>query len=401
VSVRGLVSVSAPRIAPNLSSAGGSLGAVLAVSVAGGIVTPLLPVYATETLGASVGAVGVVVAAPLVGLIVATPIAGQATDQFGKRAPILLGLTVFAVASIAYAVITSFAAVVLLRGVAGVGSGLVVVGTLADAVDEAPAGRRGESLSIYSFATNAGGAAGPLLGGAIASVASFSAAVLASAAVAALGLVAGRRVSSSGALRSPEARFRLSHRRFIDATALLPSGVLAVGFAGAATIYTLVPLFLAQLGSSRSGIAVAGFGIAITGVRLFGRQLPDRLGHRRCTVTALLVMAAGLGTMAVVQSLAGVVLASVMVGIGHGFVYPALVSSVTSRSFRERRATALGTFTAVTHVGFVSWCVGLGVLASRIGMREAFATVGIVLVLGVTLAVRLGDSRLVASRDQG
>lgn len=353
------------------------------------MVAPLLPVYAAETLGAGLGLVGIVVAAPLVGLILVQPVAGQVGDHFGRRALVFWGLAVFALATVAYALAASLTLVILLRVLAGVGSGLVVVGTLSVVVDEAPAGRHGESISIYSFATNGGGAVGPLLGSALAAVTSFSAAVALSAVVASLGLVPGRRVPPAMAAAADGVRFRLSSRRLVDRTAFLPSGVLAIGFAGAASVFTLVPLYLAEIGSSRAGTAITCFAVSITAVRLLGRQLPDSLGHRKCAGIALLLMASGLGIMALVPSFPGVLVAVIVVGIGHGFAYPALVSSVALRTHDDRRATALGTFTALTHIGFVAWCIGLGVLASMLGIRRALATAGFVVLLGIFLAARL------------
>lgn len=372
-----------------------SIRVVFVASLAGAVVSPLLPVYAADSLGAGLGMVGIVVAAPLVGLVLIQPLAGQAGDHFGGRVLVFIGLAVFAGATAIYAVIPSLSGLVAFRILSGMGSGLVVVGTLKVVVDESPRGRRGESLSIYSLATNSASAAGPLLGSALAAATSFRMAVILSALMAILGFAPARRVPppSSGpiALRT----FRVSATGLAHRQSFLPSAVLAVGFVGAAVVFTLVPVYLSRMGSGRAGTALACFALAITAVRLLGRQLPDRIGHRACSVVALTLIGVGLGLMAFAATPTGVLIATSVVGIGHGFAYPALVAYVTLWSSDRERATALGTFTAATHVGFVAWCVGTGLLASLVGMQTTFALAGVAAISGVAVASRLAPSHRV------
>jgi MFS family permease len=317
-------------------------------------------------------------------------IAGQLGDHFGRGFLILVGAAVMALATIGYAFVPFFTGVVLLRVVAGAGSGLVIVGTLTAVVDEAPGARRGERVSLYTLATNGGGAVGPLVGGALATWLSFSAVVALSAAIAAFGGLFGRHVPTLPALDRGRLRLQLSVRGLTHSAAAVPGGLLAICFGGAAAVYTLLPLFLVQLRSpSGAGAAFTIFALAIVAVRFLGRQLPDWIGHVRCAMLALVIVGVGLGMMSLANSLATVLAATAVIGIGHGFAYPSLATAVTLRCADHERATALGAFTAVTTAGMVAWSLTLGIVASALGLRPVFALAGAAMILGLPLLPRL------------
>jgi len=365
------------------------MGAILVISMAGAMVSPILPVYVVESLGASLRAVGFVVAAPLVGLIAVQPIAGQLADHYGRRLPVLVGAGVMSLATLGYAFIPSLIGVVLLRVVAGAGSGLVIVATLAAVVDDAPGARRGEQVSLYTLAANSGGVAGPLLGGALATWMSFSGAVAVSAVITAFGGLPGRRIPRLAESARETARFRVSTRGLAHSAAAVPGGVLAICFAGAAAVYTLLPLFLVQLDSTGAGVALTTFALFIIAVRSLGRRLPDRIGHARCAMISLMLVGAGLVMMSIANSLAAVLIATAVIGVGHGFAYPSLAAAVTLRCSPHERAKALGTFTALTTAGLAAWSIALGMGASALGFRPVFALAGAAMALGVPLVLKL------------
>ena len=382
------------RYVGRLSPTRASLGTIVALGLGGAMVTPLLPVYVADSLGAGTVAVGIVVAAPLVGLILVQPFAGQVGDHLGGRILVLVGLGVFVLATAAYAYPPSLALLVGFRLLAGVGSGLVVIGTLKAVVDDSPSHRRGESVSVYSLATNASNAVGPVVGTAVATISSFGGATILSALVAMLGVFPARGVPRQEHAEQERRTLRFSVDALTHRPALRPSAVLAIGFVGTAVVFTLVPLYLSQMGSNSAGWALAAFALAITAVRLLARRVPDRLGHRACSVLALSLIGLGLGTMAATSSLAGVVAAVSVIGVGHGFAYPALVASVMLVCSEDERATALGTFTGATHAGFVAWCIAVGVLAAAVGMQATFAIAGLAALSGIAIAVRLPTAEM-------
>lgn len=91
--------------------------------------------------------------------------AGIATDKFGRRTALVLGLTVFGAASLASGWAGDSTTLILLRVVAGIGATLVMPATLSVLVDSFPPERRGFAVSVWAGITGAGALIGVLASG--------------------------------------------------------------------------------------------------------------------------------------------------------------------------------------------------------------------------------------------
>jgi EmrB/QacA subfamily drug resistance transporter len=90
---------------------------------------------------------------------------GAAADRFGRRRIFLVGITIFAIASLGCGLAPHISVLVLARGVQGLGAALLIPCSLAligAAYDEK---ERGAAIGIWSGATAVAAGGGPLLGG--------------------------------------------------------------------------------------------------------------------------------------------------------------------------------------------------------------------------------------------
>jgi EmrB/QacA subfamily drug resistance transporter len=90
---------------------------------------------------------------------------GIAADKFGRRGFLVAGLAVFGAASLASAYVASAEAVIVLRGVAGLGAAAVMPATLSVLVDSYPPERRTFAVSVWAGVSGAGAMLGVLLSG--------------------------------------------------------------------------------------------------------------------------------------------------------------------------------------------------------------------------------------------
>ncbi len=81
---------------------------------------PALPTIAAD-LGTGEGTAQLSLAAFFIALAVGQPVYGPLTDRFGRRRPLLVGLALFVVASLASTLVTSIEALVALRFLQGIG----------------------------------------------------------------------------------------------------------------------------------------------------------------------------------------------------------------------------------------------------------------------------------------
>lgn len=166
---------------------GWSVAAVaLLGGVGGGVVFPILPVLGLR-LGLSAAMVGLILAANRITRIVFNPVSGSLLDRFGARWPVAAGLCLESVAVLAFSVALHVAAPApwFLGGrvVWGIGSSLLMVGSLAAILTLATPATRGRLTGRVRTAMTLGLPAGMLLGGVIADLASPNAAFLFAAAV--------------------------------------------------------------------------------------------------------------------------------------------------------------------------------------------------------------------------
>src|ERR1700761_4722493 len=90
---------------------------------------------------------------------------GAAADQFGRRKIFLIGLTIFAVASVGCGLAPHISVLILARAIQGVGAALLIPCSLALIGAAYNEKERGAAIGIWSGASAVAAGAGPLLGG--------------------------------------------------------------------------------------------------------------------------------------------------------------------------------------------------------------------------------------------
>lgn len=92
-------------------------------------------------------------------------LAGALGDRFGRKGALLIGLVIFAVASLACAWMGNPAALIACRAVMGIGAALIMPSTLSLLQSSFPPAERAKAIAIWAGFAGAGGAIGPLIGG--------------------------------------------------------------------------------------------------------------------------------------------------------------------------------------------------------------------------------------------
>lgn len=151
----------------------------------------LLPLFFAAVLDQPAAIAGYALAAYAAGDVLAMFPAGRASDRYGRRPFIVVGMLVIAAGTLALGFTDSVLAAFLVTVVAGIGTGLVaptMQASLADVLQGK--GRSGGALSAYQMAQDAGTISGPLLAGAIAQYLGFTWAFAVTAALCVLAAIA-------------------------------------------------------------------------------------------------------------------------------------------------------------------------------------------------------------------
>jgi MFS family permease len=360
--------------------------ASLAYFVADGTSFALVSRFAIGPLGADAFGAGLTYGAFSLSALVLRPLSGRLADRRGRRPLMVGGALLFGAVMLAHLVATSLAILIVLRLLLGVAEALVFVAAFAAEADLAPPERRGEALTFFSLSLYVGIAVGPLIGEAAFAAGGFPAVWVASAVLAGVAALVALAVPET---RPADGRDPVGPARLLHPAGLLPGLILMTGVWGMGGYFTLMPPYaVGPLGLDGARLFLLVFGGTVIVSRLLGARLPDRVGARRLSGTALLVTAGGLGLMGVVPTVAGLLAGTLLLGLGVAFTTPALASLTVSRAPASERGAALGTFSLFIDLAFGAGPIAMGAVAAASTTPVAFLSAAAVALIGAGILWR-------------
>lgn len=185
------------------------------------VVNTALPAISTE-LGASTSTLQWIIDAYVLALVGLLLLGGSLGDRYGRRLWMIIGLFVFAAASVIAALATSSEQLILGRALQGVGAALVLPATLSIITNTFPRGERTKAIAIWTAIGALGVGLGPVVGGYLVDNYSWSAVFWLHLPVIAIALV--------GMLAVPESRDERKIGLDIPGAILGSAGVTALIF---------------------------------------------------------------------------------------------------------------------------------------------------------------------------
>ncbi|MEV7341873.1 MFS transporter [Streptomyces sp. NPDC093544] len=354
-------------------------GTVFAVCMAGTTLpTPLYGLY-QDKFGFSELMVTVVYAVYAFGVIGVLLLAGNASDAVGRRPVLLTGLGFSALSAVCFLCADGLPWLYAGRLMSGLSAGLFTGAATVYVLELAPKGGASRATFVATAVNMGGLGCGPLLAGLLAQYADWP---LYLPFVVHLVLVAGSAVVL---LRLPET---VRERRPLNTVrpqrpgvppqvrAVFGPAAIAsfVGFALFGVFTAVSPTFLEESlnvdNHAVSGLVVAlAFFASVGGQLLVGRVGVGRSLPLGC---AALFVALALLAGALRWDLLSLVVASALVaGVGQGLAFRGALSAVAGASPPDRRAAVISTLFVVAYAGISLPVIGVGVLASPMGLEGA------------------------------
>ncbi len=298
------------------------------VALGYGIVAPGIPAFARQFGVSTAAAASVISAFALMRIIGALP-SGRLVDRLGERKMIAVGIAIVAASSALAGFSDSFAQLIVLRGVGGLGSAMFSVGAQTLLLRCVPSEQRGRASGLYTGGFLLGGISGPAIGGLVAAWSLrapffiYGGMLLIPAAIAVIVLHDSPRVAGDEAALAqrtlPGILASLRSRAYRAAA----SANLADGFAVMGVRSAIVPLFVRDVLHESATWTGLGFLVvaALNAATLLpGGRVADTLGRRPVIVAGCLVSGASMVMLALLPGLWGFLVALAVLGIGSGLL---------------------------------------------------------------------------------
>ena len=323
-----------------------------------------------EGLGASAALVGIIVAAYSVTNLFGNLGAGFVLDRWGRRLPIVVGLTITIVAVFSYSLVQTSEQLIAVRAIHGIGAAVLAPGAFSMIGDRAPSDRWGRTMGLTGALIAVAALVGPPAAGILRDTWGADAVFFVDSAVLLMTLITFlfiARDDVSAAQAETSTPLVASQENTSRKPALWSAyGATFAITVGIGALVAYLPLVLEEQGetAARTGYS---FGIyAFVAMLVMASPLnraSDRFGRFGPLIVGLVGVAAGLVMLGVFTGYSGISLGMAVFGLGYGIVFPAAAALVIGAAGADRRGMAFGIFYAVYSLGVVVGASGSGILA--------------------------------------
>lgn len=349
------------------------------------LVTPLLPIYLSETFAADKHVIGVVLSGYVLTALIIRPFSGFMVDSYPRKKVLIICFFLFFIFFAGYIIAGSLLLFAIVRTLHGAPFGATTVANSTVAIDVLHPTRRAEGIGYYGLSNNIATAISPSIAIYIYQLThNFDLIFFISLIVAGIGLV----INSSVKL---EKRELIKNKKVIslDRFFLLKAWSQSLTMVCFAFSYGILSTYIAIYGKEQLGIT--------TGTGLFFLLLSlglicSRLIGNRTLKKGKIVENASLGVVisligyfvfAAIKNPFGYYSAAIIIGLGNGHMFPAFQTMFINLAPHSQRGTANSSL-------LISWDVGVGlgiliggVVSEYFGYNMSFWISAIVNLIGV------------------
>ena len=339
-------------------------------------------------LGADEVQIGIVIGTAAFSSILLRPTVGRQMDRRGRRPVILAGNIVNVAAVALYLTVDSLGPqIYVVRALHGIGEASLFTALATYAADIIPVSRRTQGLALFGVSgllpLGLGGLAGDLL----LRVGDYDLLFAVATGFAAAALLASLPLAEppvEGGVRKSSPLTATLRRE-----TLLPLWWITFVFSAALTAYfTFIKTYVEETGVGSVGVFFSVYVAVAIVLRVVAGWIPERFGESRVLHAAIFSLAAGFLVLALFPSWTGVVVAGLLSGAGHAYLYPILYSMVITRAHPRERGTAMAIFTGVFDVGMLMGNPALGLIIITGGYGVMFGAAAAWLVAGAAIFAR-------------
>ncbi len=349
------------------------------------LVTPLLPLYLSETFGADKHTIGLVLSGYALTALLIRPFSGYFVDSFDRKKVLLLCMFLFFLFFAGYMVAGSLLLFAIIRTLHGAPFGATTVANSTVAIDVLYPSRRAEGIGYYGLSNNIATAISPSVALWIYD-ACHNYNIIFSLSLLFAGL--GFAINSTLKLKKREL-VKKANKISLDRFFLVRAWREAVAMICFAFGYGVISTYIAIYGKERLGITggTGVFFLLLSVGLILSRLIGSRTLRKGMLIwnasLGLLISLCGYFLFAGVHNYFGYYGAALIIGLGNGHMFPAFQTMFINLAPHTQRGTANSSL-------LISWDVGVGLgimiggmLVEYFGYFSAFWAAGFVNAAGV------------------
>lgn len=323
------------------------------------MIIPELPAYLSSLGGEDYK--GLIIALFTLSAGLSRPFSGKLADKIGRIPVMMVGAAVCFVVGLLYPILSFVSGFLFLRFAHGFSAGFTPTGASAYVADIVPFQKRGEAMGIQSLFGSLGMAAGPAIGGWIASLWPIETLFYCAAFTAIFSILILMRLKETLTEKEPLSlkMFRLKKDELIEKRVLLPSIILFLSVFSFGVVLTIIPDFSSHLGIKNKGLFFAVFTLSSLGIRLIAGRTSDKYGRVVVLRAAVVTMILAMVSVAFAESKTVLLASGVLFGSAVGMYSPTTTAWVVDLSLDKFRGRALATMYIFLESG-----IGVGALVS-------------------------------------
>jgi predicted MFS family arabinose efflux permease len=364
------------------------------------LVTPLLPIYLSETFAADKHVIGVVLSGYTLTALLVRPFSGFIVDSYPRKQVLLICFFLMFIFFAGYLVAGSLLLFAIVRTLHGAPFGATTVANSTVAIDVLHPSRRAEGIGYYGLSNNIATAISPSVAIYIYQLThNFDLIFAISMAVAGIGLIINSTVKL-------EKRELIKDKKVIslDRFFLLKSWSQSLTMVCFAFSYGILSTYIAIYGKEQLGIT-SGTGLffllmslGLICSRLIGNKSLSKGKIVENASIGILISLVGYFIFAAVNNSFGYYSAALIIGLGNGHMFPAFQTMYINLAPHSQRGTANSSL-------LISWDVGVGlgiliggVVVEYFGYNASFWVSAVVNLLGVVGFIFFARKRYLIDR---
>ena len=364
------------------------------------LLTPLLPIYLDAQFHADKDLIGLVLSGYVVAALIVRPFSGFIVDTFNRKKVLVGCFFFFFILFAGYIGAGTVLMFAIVRTLHGLPFGAVTVANSTVAMDVLPSERRNEGIGYYGLSNNLAMAFAPTVGIYIYSVSDNFQLLFWIALILAM---AGFYAVSTIKL-APRVALRNKPKISLDRFFLTRAWLMAINISLFGLCWGVMSNYVAIYGKEELGITngtgiffmLLSFGLFAS--RLQGaKALRDGRIVRNCAEGVVLSLL-GYTLFAAVEMPWAYFLSAVLIGLGNGHMYPAMLTMFVQVARHDQRGTANSSILTSWDIGMGLGILMGGMLVEYVSYSAAFWTTAIMQALGTALFF-LFTSRFFLSRQ--